>query len=149
MSTANVSDLDWTSELSVGLALTDADHVELLEQLRDLHDAVEQRASGDDVLFALDTLIEYTCLHFRDEERLMAAVEYALLAEHIVEHERLVLEAMGVRARYLAGDATVLDANGLRDLRAWLTGHIVEDDKLVGEFVRAQQQAQAQQGCEA
>jgi hemerythrin len=53
---------------------------------------------------------------------------------------------MGVRARYLAGDATVLDAEGLRFLREWLTGHIIEDDKQVGQFVRAQQE---QAGCAA
>ncbi len=119
---------EWNPTLETGVELLDDQHKRLFALINALHEAIH--ATGDEyetVADALYELTEYVTEHFEDEEALMEANGYELLAAHHEMHRRLTQKTLGYMARYVNGD-TVSLSELVEFLNSWLQSHIVEQD---------------------
>lgn len=120
--------LTWSNDLAVGNSFIDGDHQKLIDMVNRLH-ALMAEGKGKDVLDkVLHNLITYTQEHFRREEELMRKINFPGLAEHKVEHEKLLLQVLELQKKFQSGAAT-LTIQVLHFLRDWLINHIGKSDK--------------------
>jgi hemerythrin len=120
--------LSWRDDYSVGIAVLDAQHKNLVELLNSLYDA-SRVGKGRDVLWkTLRELISYTRVHFATEEDFMKLHTYADLPDHKAEHDALTKKVIDFQHDFEAGKVAIT-ADVLSFLRDWLTGHILETDR--------------------
>jgi hemerythrin len=127
----------WSDELLTGEPLVDLQHKTLFEMVEALRVAIEsglEQAIFADSLFA--TLL-YATEHFRDEEALMARVEYPGLAAQQRMHAAFASDA-GEMAKAYAERQSV-SAEVLHDfLSDWLDNHVRTQDALLARFLDAE-----------
>lgn len=110
--------------LPTGHAAVDLQHVALLERIRVLElPPGGPRSQARSTEEALAFLVEYSLVHFRDEEALLAAAGYPGLVEHRAAHDRFVGELdqlLGDQQR--SGEP--LGDRVLMMLQEWLIAHV-------------------------
>ncbi|MBI5236100.1 MAG: hemerythrin family protein [Deltaproteobacteria bacterium] len=127
---------NWSDRYSVDVGVFDGHHKRLVELINELHDAMRSGHARDMLGSTLKGLIDYTRMHFAEEERLMSAHGYAGLAAHRIEHEKLVTKVSELHAKYVAGDNT-LTIETMNFLKDWLINHILVTDKQYGVFFKS------------
>lgn len=68
--------IEWTEDLSVGIASVDQEHRNLITLLDDLFEAALAKKRNVAALRALDALVTATSVHFRNEEGFFARTGY-------------------------------------------------------------------------
>jgi len=121
--------LAWAEHLSVGNAIIDSEHQNLIVAINSVEQAIEAR-DCDALSRAFDLLDTCMHMHFRNEEIIAAAVNFQF-AQNKLEHRHLLkemrymreeLETMnGVWPDYLAKKYS-------RFLSGWMTDHIIKED---------------------
>ena len=123
--------LDWNSSFATNVSKFDSEHRALFGMVNDLHDAMQQKRSREAIGSVLNRLIDYTAKHFAGEEEAMTRSAYPDFASHKREHEKLVEQALGLKAKFDAGET--LPAQGVIEfLQSWLINHIQGVDKKYG-----------------
>lgn len=114
----------------------DDQHGILVDAVNELRLAVVRGASHEVVRGLVERLVEFTAMHFKSEERLMEQWAFPDLAEHRVEHQRLL--------RQLGEKAHGFDSKGgfeveflLSLLCETFTAHIRERDQQYGLWLNA------------
>jgi hemerythrin-like metal-binding protein len=103
-------------------ALVDAYEAALL-------DGAPRRLAAD----TLGHLVDFTAVHFGEEERFMAARGYPLLELHRAAHQRLLAELRALETEAAQAPAAAALA-GVQRLRGWLTEHGVGPDRALCEW---------------
>jgi hemerythrin-like metal-binding protein len=113
----------WKDAYSVGNALLDSQHKQLIELVNDVN--------GDaDLGEVLDGLRRYGDAHFRAEESLLEAARYPDLEQHRKHHEAFrAWLAEVIAARRSGGDAAVARRDVHHYLSIWLANHLLVADK--------------------
>jgi|WetSurMetagenome_2_1015567.scaffolds.fasta_scaffold1481035_1 hemerythrin len=119
--------INWTDNMSVGVARIDKEHQKLIEIINLLHSEMSAGKSNQVMGKILDQLIAYTKSHFATEETLFRTYSYPQAAEHKQEHDNLTRKVLDLQAELKAGK-TFLGAPTLDFLREWLTQHILKQD---------------------
>jgi methyl-accepting chemotaxis protein/hemerythrin len=123
--------LAWNNSFATNVSQFDNEHRTLFTMVNDLHDAMQQKRSREAVGSVLNRLIDYTAKHFAGEEAAMTKSAYPDFAAHKREHEKLVEQALGLKAKFDAGET--LPAQGVIEfLQNWLINHIQGVDKKYG-----------------
>lgn len=125
----------WSDEkMSVGVKVFDEQHKKLIAMINDLDDAMS-KGKGNTVLSGLfSKLVAYTADHFKAEEKLLTQHSYPMLADHLVEHEKLTKQALEYKANFESGKLTV-SVQLINFLKDWLQKHILNTDKKYGPFL--------------
>lgn len=128
---------EWREEFSIGVAEIDAQHRQLLEQMRRLSDRVRS-GSHVEVNEVLDFLGRYVVNHFRDEERLMRDSHYPFLEQHVHEHRTFQTYYLKLREEIENGnsDPTYINFRIQLLLVDWLINHTTKTDRHLGSFLR-------------
>lgn len=121
--------MQWSDDLSVGVAVIDADHKKLIAMVNTLFEGVREGKGRDAVGAILDGLITYTVEHFNREEKLFAQTGYPLAAEHRAQHEKLKEEVLAIQQKYAAGKSYTITLETMNFLKAWLVNHIQGSDQ--------------------
>lgn len=122
----------WNPRLDLGIEALDHDHHTQIALLAAFTDALEQgrpalaRRLGEE-------LGSYSRAHFRSEELLMEAKQYAAAAEHASEHEQLLSRIAEVNAAHEAGNVELALSLAL-DFRTALAAHMNDADRRVAEY---------------
>lgn len=124
--------LDWTGEMSTGIAEQDDQHRTLIELINRLNDAIHHGKDAAIQESVLAELADYAVYHFGYEEELMSRHAYPDAAAHKLEHQKFVEWMDDIRRNLAAGDAAV-SAKVSNFLRLWVTGHIMKTDKKMGQ----------------
>jgi hemerythrin len=124
----------WNYRYSVGVPEMDAQHRKLIDLLRILYEAVSAGEGEAVVGGVLHDLIEYTQVHFADEERLMALNAYPAYERHRARHAELTAQVLELQRRYEAGEL-VFGMEVMGFLRRWLLDHIQAEDQHYGPFI--------------
>ena len=113
----------WKDAYSVGNALLDSQHKQLIDLVNELNGDAELAA-------VLAGLQRYGDVHFRAEESLLEAVGYPDLEQHRKYHQafRDWLEGV-VEAHRSGGDAAVARQDIHNYLCVWLANHLLVYDK--------------------
>jgi hemerythrin len=77
---------------TVDIRAMDDQHGILMDTLNDLRLVVLRGYNREEVSHLLKQLIEFTRMHFANEEQLMEQFDFPGLGEHRIEHQRLLLQ---------------------------------------------------------
>lgn len=128
----------WSPEFSIGHDQTDAQHQQLFKLLGLIQKAAASEIDRNKLIEkSLTTLIEYTQVHFRDEEAMMQRIGYPLLEQHRALHDALIDEVEGMLEDFQEGEYLLIDELILF-LTDWLSEHILTVDAKVGVFIQDQ-----------
>jgi hemerythrin-like metal-binding protein len=119
---------------NIDLVLLDEQHQEF-QRLIEEFDADIAAGVGESVLSnLLQSLMEYTTIHFGDEEDLMLLHCFPSLAAHRAEHNALAVKIAIAQEEYKSGKKDVLIPLA-HYLHSWLAGHIRKCDRQYNEFI--------------
>jgi hemerythrin len=121
-----VSYLEWTNELDLGIGEIDEQHHHLAGFINVLAISVNAGAKHEQLVRILDDLIADALVHFLFEAEMFERTGYAHAHEHKRSHSELLRKLNGYRSRFRAGE-DVLDAV-LDTLWTWLPNHVKYDD---------------------
>jgi len=81
------------------VSVIDQQHLELVNMLNRLNDAVKNRESREDIYRIIDEVIEFTRVHFATEEEMMAHSGYADVEFHKEKHKQLMQDALHLKEK--------------------------------------------------
>lgn len=128
--------LTWNCSLNIGIDSIDNQHKELFNYLDQLLTSIEEGKSNEEVVKILDFLEEYVVKHFNEEEEIQNKTNYPLLDIQRTQHEDFKRDIKEFRRVFEThGASTVLALNIQKNLVNWLTNHIMNLDKDLGDFL--------------
>lgn len=128
--------IEWKDEFSVGVKGLDDQHKMLIRIINSFTTAVRNNKGRSHIEKTLESLTEYTVLHFVAEEVLMGAVGYPFLDDHKEKHNGLVTQINDFKTRVLEGEY-ISNQEMLQFLYGWLIGHIQKEDLKCTELYAA------------
>jgi hemerythrin-like metal-binding protein len=90
-----VNQLSWSYACAVGVRAMDDQHGILMDSFNELQLALKNGAGQEKVSQLVDRLIEFTRMHFWNEEQLMEQQGFESLAAHRAKHRALLAEMLG------------------------------------------------------
>lgn len=130
--------LTWNeSRHSVGIAMIDSQHREIIERINQIADSVARKNHSEVVQEILGRLILFTHEHFALEERLMVEHGFPDMESHIEEHRRLLQQLNNLIKEDLRAPRQNKAALVSAFLTDWAEQHILQADKELGEFLAA------------
>ena len=128
--------VQWSDTYKIGHQTVDDQHKKLVGMIGRLQRSIDENLDSPKVADILKELVEYTQYHFRDEETLMAAINYPYADQHHNLHKKLLSQIVQILTDLKAGkDLTALDL--IEFLQKWLVEHIIAHDSKIGEALRA------------
>ena len=130
-------ELTWSDHLSVGNAIIDSDHKNLIVVANRVKHAIRAR-DRDALSKSFELFDAYIVIHFRNEERIAEAINYPF-AQHKLEQRQLMYEM-----RYMIGELdnighwpdNLLERYSLF-LSGWMADHIVKTDMQMKPYLQA------------
>ena len=129
--------MPWHPSLSVCIEMIDEQHKQWFDKAEALFDAGRKGQAKEYIGELLQFLDDYTKKHFADEERYMLKINYPGYDEQKKAHTAFIGQLKKLREDYdtSGGSLTVIiQANKM--VIDWLTKHISNMDKKIGDFVR-------------
>ncbi|HHW30115.1 MAG TPA: hemerythrin family protein [Clostridiaceae bacterium] len=128
----------WTPDLSVGVKNIDDQHKIWFEKANGLFEAGKEQRAKDYINTMLDFLDEYTKQHFRDEEAFMEEIHYPEIDAQKKAHASFINDLAKLKSEYnKAGGNILVILNANKMVINWLTNHIRNMDKKIGEYVKS------------
>lgn len=131
----------FTSKYHVGIEEIDKEHARLFEIIGDANRVIHTEYlhdKYDEIVRILEELRDYTQVHFRDEEELMANVKYAELPAQKKAHASFEEKLAEINLEEVDDNQQEYLEELLGYLVTWLSVHILHMDKKIGEFVASQ-----------
>ena len=125
--------LVWRDQLSVGNNVIDSDHKYLIEIINKVEQALVKR-NRNELSAALDSLAQYSRVHFDREEKIAAAVKYTQVPQLNQSHQELLkqLDQMKDEIAAMGQDWSAEAAERFTGfLRDWLINHVIREDLLM------------------
>ncbi|WP_312811728.1 bacteriohemerythrin [Sedimentibacter sp.] len=127
----------WTKSLEVGVELIDSQHKNWFEKAGQLFEAGKSGKSKEYIIQMFDFLDEYTKTHFRDEEKYMQSINYPEFDSQKQMHEGFIKKLAELRKQYVDAGANIsVIINANQFILDWLTKHISNADKKIGEYAK-------------
>jgi hemerythrin-like metal-binding protein len=126
--------LSWEKSKEIGISESDRQHRQMVDMMNNVHLAVSQNRSQKAIANAINSLIDYTKVHFEWEEDMLAQANYPRLAEHKEEHKKLLLEIKQHSQDFERGNVKVIE-EAVSELNHWLVNHVVHSDKDYANFM--------------
>lgn len=128
--------MKWNEKYCIDVADVDSQHQELFRKANLFIFSVKHGEGDKQIGKVLKDLVEYTKVHFKDEEHLMERFKYPELFEHKHQHHQLTEEIVKVLKRIKAGQR-YSPIELIRFLEDWLVHHILEEDMKIGKFLKS------------
>lgn len=114
----------WDKRLSVGSAILDEDHRDMMDALNKLNENLDSPERLQEVF---NRFVHLTGAHFKREEALMRASGFMEIKEHVREHQGFIL-SIGNMQEQLKNRRGAIKGELLEILRTWLLSHIMKMD---------------------
>lgn len=131
--------LEWTECMSVGVPELDADHKGLIKVINQLEASVKDPNRRDVVRQCLYALLRYAEIHFKREERVMAACDFPRVEHHKSEHQDFAERIRDLARRFDdEPDETVATVSEqlLDFLKDWFHDHVLIEDMAYRPYVK-------------
>lgn len=119
--------IEWKDEYSVGIPVIDKQHMQLIDMINKLNDAMSEGKGKKIIADVLSEMINYTVTHFTHEERMLERNNYPDLIAHKRKHNKFVEKIKdfeeGVKNREFGITIKIIDY-----LKEWLIDHIQGTD---------------------
>lgn len=130
--------MPWTPSLSVGVGLIDEQHKTWFEKAEKLFTAGQNGQAKEYVGELLAFLDDYTRRHFADEEKYMLSIKYPNYDEQKNAHTQFIAKLSKLRSDYDASGGNLMVILGANQMVLdWLTKHISNMDKKIGEYAKS------------
>ena len=121
--------MEWNESYSVGVAVLDAEHRELVATVNELYEAM-MKGKGKEVMGkTLERMMDYCKFHFAHEEELFAKTNYPDTAAHKVEHENHAKLVLELKTKFKTNLGNAVSIELLNTLRNWLIDHFLGTDQ--------------------
>ncbi len=129
--------MPWTPSLSVGVNMIDEQHKTWFDKAEKLFEAGKKNQAKEYIGELLNFLDDYTRKHFADEEKYMLSIRYPGYDEQKKAHTAFIAQLDKLRNDYKnsGGNISVI-INANQMVVEWLTKHISNMDKKIGEFAK-------------
>ncbi|MDR3597824.1 hemerythrin family protein [Clostridium sp.] len=87
----------------------------------------------DKIIALIEELQNYTAFHFKAEEAYMESIHYKRMFTQKIEHEAFIKKINDVDFSKIDENQEDYIVSILQLLNDWLSGHIFENDKLIGQ----------------
>jgi hemerythrin len=129
--------MPWTPNLAVGVKMIDDQHRLLFEKAEKLFEAGQNQKTKEYIGELLEFLDRYTKEHFADEEKYMQSIQYPGYEEQKKAHAAFIERLKKLRGDYAASGGNLLVIlNAQQMVVDWLTKHISNMDKKIGEYAK-------------
>jgi hemerythrin len=126
--------LRWSEQLEVGVEKFDNQHKKLVDLLNEFYAAMQEKKDKEILIKIVRSLIDYTIVHFQDEEKVLIINKYPDYAAHKREHENLKMEVNSFMKKYRKNDMTSSDL--LNFLKDWIVNHLQVSDKKYKPYIK-------------
>ncbi len=119
----------WDESIMIGIPAVDRQHKRLIEMINKLH--VEMKKGSKDNRIPrqiMQELVDYTKVHFSDEEKLQQEANYPDFVQHHGTHEKLVSQVLEWKQRVDSGEP-MITTDLMNFLKSWLLNHIQGTDR--------------------
>lgn len=120
--------IPWHDSYSVGVDVIDEHHRYLLDWVNHAYKAINEGMGTIEIAKTLFALEQYTQIHFKAEERLMAVYGYAELEQHRQQHRSFEVKLQELREE-IRYNPFIVGREMMEYLRDWLFNHILKSDK--------------------
>ncbi|MBN1299910.1 MAG: hemerythrin family protein [Melioribacteraceae bacterium] len=129
--------LPWKQEYSVSVSKFDNQHKTLVQLINDLHMAMSTGNGKASLQLILEKLMNYTAIHFADEEKEMQRTKFPGYLTHKMEHDKLTAQVKDLY-RKITNKQVVITMEVMNFLKDWLTNHILKVDKKYSDHLTSQ-----------
>jgi hemerythrin len=127
--------IEWTSNLSVGIASIDDQHKKLFDMADQLFEAGKNGKTKEFISEMLDFLDQYTKQHFKSEETYMKSIGYPDYENQRTMHTDFIAALTKLKKDYAeSGGNIIVILNANQMVVDWLLKHISLEDKKIGIF---------------
>jgi hemerythrin len=127
----------WTPDLSVGIENIDEQHKIWFQKANELFEAGKQQKAKEYMNTMIDFLDEYTKKHFKDEEAYMNKIRYPEIDAQKRAHASFINDLAKLKKDFNeAGGNILVILNANKMVINWLTNHIRNMDKKIGEYAK-------------
>lgn len=129
--------MPWTPNLSVGVKMIDDQHKIWFEKAEKLFAAGQKNQAAGYIAELLSFLEDYTKEHFAAEEKYMLSIHYPEYPVQKQAHTAFIGRLAKLRTDYntSGGNLTVI-LNANKIVLDWLTQHICNMDKKIGQYAK-------------
>ena len=132
--------LSWSNKLSVGNAIIDSEHRNLIAMVNAI-EAAFKTLDRPALLQELEQFEYWLCTHFENEERIAAAIGFDF-ARNKLEHRNLLKEFHRMKDELNAMHGTWPDEVAQQHyqyLSDWIANHVIEEDMLMKPMLTARE----------
>lgn len=127
---------EWEKKYDVGIEKFNNQHKHLLEVLKNVYKAMENKQDRAALAVILNDLFQYAQVHFADEEACFKANSYPDYDAHKNRHQYFV-EKMNSFKEDFKSDKQMLHFEIAVFLKNWILQHILEEDKKYGKYLNS------------
>jgi len=127
--------IKWRDSYSVGVEKFDQEHMLLVELINEMFEVVRDKGKVASLNGAVDKLVDYTRVHFVDEEEALEKVDYPHLEEHKEIHANLLAQVVEFQEQ-IEEEGKDLRTDLYKFLRDWLINHILDEDMKYGKYFK-------------
>lgn len=127
---------EFKEEYKTGIDFIDEQHKVLFEIADKTYNLLKNDFTldkYDKIVALIEELQNYTVFHFNAEEEYMKSINYKRMFTQKVEHDAFIKRIKDVDFKKIDHDQDEYIISILQLLNDWLTGHIFENDKLIGQ----------------
>lgn len=122
----------WNDNNCTGVPIIDEQHRSIVSIINSLHYFVVKHQELDMVESIINTMLQYTVIHFTTEEAMLKEAGYPHIEEHIQLHRQLN-KLLKTASREAMQDCNVGPL--LKLLKAWWLDHINQEDQKYAPFM--------------
>ena len=126
---------EFKEEYKTGIDFIDEQHKVLFEIANKTYNLLKNDFTldkYDKIVTLIHELQDYTLFHFNAEEKYMESINYKRMFTQKIEHAAFIKKIKDVDFSKIDINQDDYIINILQLLNDWLTGHIFENDKLIG-----------------
>jgi hemerythrin len=129
--------VQWSEDLTVGVAAVDDDHRKLFSLVNYLYDSMIAGKEKPVVDEFITSLLVYTQQHFDREEAFFEQTGYPDRARHKAEHQDLIAQIRTVEDSFQKGVTSTKTLEMIGFLNKWFIEHIRNSDKKYAPHLHA------------
>ena len=125
----------WNDNNFLGIPIIDEQHRSIVAIINTLHYFVEKHMELEVLTPIINTIYQYTIIHFKTEEMMLKEADYLSIDDHILLHKHLINEMKSV------ADESTQERDVeplLKFLKAWWLNHINREDRKYVSFITSQ-----------
>lgn len=123
---------EWDKSFESGVETMDHDHKWLVGLINNLYKEMGKGDGKSIINEIIDQLVEYSKYHFRNEERLMAELNYKHFDMHKAQHDAFITK-VDLFIKKTKEDSISIDV--AKFLKEWMISHIQGSDKRFANYI--------------